>query len=105
MVERVIYAKRKCAGSEAVLAYLSRSAHWVAIWNSRLLRMDERGVTFPWKDYRVQHDVYKAMTIGAHEFMRRFLLHVLPAGFPRIRHYGLFANAGREAKDSATGHS
>jgi hypothetical protein len=94
--EWVVYAKRPFAGSRAVLAYLSRYTHRVAISNSRLLALDERGVTFRWKDYRAKgHTRTKTMTLSAHEFMRRFLLHVLPSGFHRIRHYGLIANAGR----------
>jgi hypothetical protein len=95
--EWVVYAKRPFAGPEAVLAYLSRYTHRVAISNRRLVAMDERGVTFRWKDYRAKVQMHKTMTLGANEFMRRFLLHVLPSGFHRIRHYGLFANAGRKA--------
>ena len=99
--EWVVYAKRPFAGPEAVLAYLSRYTHRVAISNSRLLAMDERGITFRWKDYRVKDGAkgqtrYKAMTLAPEEFMRRFLLHVLPGGFHRIRHYGLLANASRK---------
>ena len=94
--EWVVYAKRPFAGPAAVLAYLSRYTHRVAISNQRLLALDERGVTFRWKDYRATGKTrYKAMTLAADEFMRRFLLHVLPGGFHRIRHYGLLANAGR----------
>ncbi len=94
--EWVVYAKRPFAGPAAVLAYLSRYTHRVAIANSRLLAFDERGVTFRWKDYRASGKTrYKAMTLSADEFIRRFLLHVLPDGFHRIRHYGLLANAGR----------
>ncbi|MEN8133291.1 MAG: transposase, partial [Pseudomonadota bacterium] len=89
----VVYAKRPFAGPEAVLAYLSRYTHRVAIANSRLLACDERGVTFKWKDYRAkQRDRHKTMTLTTNEFMRRFLIHVLPPGFHRIRHYGLLAN-------------
>jgi predicted RNA-binding Zn-ribbon protein involved in translation (DUF1610 family) len=96
--EWVVYAKRPFAGPQAVLAYLSRYTHRVAISNSRLIALDERGVTFRWKDYRVKgRSRYKAMTLGADEFMRRFLLHVLPGGFHRIRHYGLLANCSRSA--------
>jgi hypothetical protein len=96
--EWVVYAKRPFAGPEAVLAYLSRYTHRVAISNSRLIALDERGVTFRWKDYRAQGRTrYKTMTLSAEEFMRRFLLHVLPVGFHRIRHYGLLANASRKA--------
>lgn len=94
--EWVVYAKRPFAGPAAVLAYLSRYTHRVAISNSRLIRMDEHGVTFKWKDYRAKGSTkHKAMTLGTGEFMRRFLLHVLPGGFHRIRHYGLIANTGR----------
>jgi predicted RNA-binding Zn-ribbon protein involved in translation (DUF1610 family) len=94
--EWVVYAKRPFAGPAAVLAYLSRYTHRVAISNSRLIAMDKRGVTFKWKDYRAAGATrHKTMTLGADEFMRRFLLHVLPGGFHRIRHYGLIANSGR----------
>jgi hypothetical protein len=95
--EWVVYAKRPFSGPEEVLAYLSRYTHRVAIANSRLLALDERGVTFRWKDYRAHgHTRYKTMTLMTDEFMRRFLLHVLPSGFHRIRHYGLLANAHRK---------
>ena len=94
--EWVVYAKRPFAGPAAVLAYLARYTHRVAIANSRLIALDQRGVTFKWKDYRAKgRTKYKTMTLSAVEFMRRFLLHVLPTGFHRIRHYGLIANAGR----------
>ena len=98
--EWVVYAKRPFAGPQAVLAYLSRYTHRVAISNSRLLTMDERGVAFRWKDYRANKSGrgktrHKAMTLSPQEFMRRFLLHVLPGGFHRIRHYGLLANGSR----------
>lgn len=98
--EWVVYAKRPFAGPQAVLAYLSRYTHRVAISNSRLLALDERGVTFRWKDYRANKRGrgklrQKAMTLAPQEFMRRFLLHVLPRGFHRIRHYGLLANGNR----------
>jgi hypothetical protein len=79
-----------------VLAYLSRYTHRVAISNRRLISVDENGVTFKWKDYRIEgHARYKTMTLPPHDFIRRFLIHVLPRGFHRIRHYGLFANASR----------
>ena len=99
--EWVVYAKRPFAGPKAVLAYLSRYTHRVAISNSRLLALDDRGVTFRWKDYRVKDGAkgktrHKAMTLSPEEFMRRFLLHVLPSGFHRIRHYGLLANGSRK---------
>jgi hypothetical protein len=96
--EWVIYAKRPFAGPEAVLEYLSRYTHRVAISNQRLVAFDERGVTFRWKDYRAMGRTrYKTMTLEAGEFMRRVLLHVLPGGFHRIRHYGLLANPVRRA--------
>jgi hypothetical protein len=94
--EWVVYAKRPFAGPQAVLAYLARYTHRVAISNSRLIALDETGVTFKWKDYRIKgRDRIKTMTLEAAEFIRRFLLHVLPSGFHRIRHYGLFAGAVR----------
>jgi hypothetical protein len=94
--EWVVYAKRPFAGPQAVLAYLSRYTHRVAISNSRLVALDERGVSFRWKDYRDRGGTrHKTMTLSAEEFMRRFLLHVLPGGFHRIRHFGLLANASR----------
>ena len=100
--EWVVYAKRPFAGPEQVLAYLSRYTHRVAIANSRLVALDDRGVTFRWKDYREHGRTrYKTMTLATEEFMRRFLLHVLPSGFHRIRHYGLLANANRQ-RDIAT---
>jgi predicted RNA-binding Zn-ribbon protein involved in translation (DUF1610 family) len=96
--EWVVYAKRPFAGPGAVLAYLSRYTHRVAISNSRLISLDEGGVTFRWKDYRSKGRTrLKTMTLDALEFMRRFLLHVLPSGFHRIRHYGLLANGARTA--------
>jgi hypothetical protein len=104
--EWVVYAKRPFAGPEAVLAYLSRYTHRVAISNSRIVAMDGRGVTFRWKDYRARgrapgHTWIKTMTLPAAEFIRRFLLHVLPDGFHRIRHYGLVASAARAATSRA----
>jgi hypothetical protein len=94
--EWVVYAKRPFAGPAAVLAYLSRYTHRVAISNGRLIALDERGVSLRWKDYRAKGRTrHKTMTLAPGEFMRRFLLHVLPAGFHRIRHYGLLANANR----------
>ena len=79
-----------------MLAYLSRYTHRVAIANSRLIAFDQQGVTFRWKDYRIEgRDRYKLMTLATHEFIRRFLIHVLPRGFHRIRHYGLFASGQR----------
>ncbi len=90
--EWVVYAKHPFGGPEAVLAYLSRYTHRVAIANSRLIAFDEQSVTFKWKDYRIEgRDRYKSMTLATDEFIRRFLIHVLPKGFHRIRHYGLFA--------------
>ena len=94
----VVYAKAPFAGPAAVLAYLSRYTHRVAISNSRLMSFDEAGVTFRIKDYRRDGpERYGTLTLGPHEFIRRFLLHVLPKGFHRIRHYGLLASAGRRA--------
>jgi hypothetical protein len=93
----VVYAKPPFAGPETVLAYLSRYTHRVAISNSRLLRFDEAGVTFRYKNYRADDaDRQQVMTLAADEFIRRFLLHVLPKGFHRIRHYGLLAGATRK---------
>ena len=92
----VVYAKRPFAGPEAVLAYLSRYTHRVAISNSRLIALDNKRVTFKWKDYRAKDgDRHKTMALPIAEFIRRFLSHVLPSGFHRIRHYGLFANGNR----------
>ena len=94
----MVYAKQPFGGPEAVLAYLSRYTHRVAISNRRLVSVDETGVTFKWKDYRIDGpDRYKTMTLPTGEFIRRFLMHVLPKGFHRIRHYGLFANGNRAA--------
>src|SRR5258708_1098789 len=94
--EWVVYAKRPFGGPQAVLAYLSRYTHRVAIANSRLIAFDSNSVTFKWKDYRIEgRDRYKAMTLAFGEFIRRFLIHVLPGGFHRIRHYGLFASSKR----------
>ena len=93
-----VYAKPPFAGPEAVLAYLSRYTHRVAISNGRLISLDEAGVTFGYKDYRRSgSERYRTMTLDPGEFIRRFLLHVLPTGFHRIRHYGLLASAGRKA--------
>jgi Putative transposase len=94
----VVYAKPPFSGPEAVLAYLSRYTHRVAISNQRLIAFDETGVTFRYKDYRRDGpERQRAMTITPHEFIRRFLLHVLPHGFHRIRHYGLLASSARKA--------
>ena len=96
--EWVVYAKEPFAGPKAVLAYLSRYTHRVAISNSRLIRTDADSVTFRVKDYRVDGPGrYKTMTLDAHEFIRRFLIHVLPRGFHRIRHYGFLGNGNRAA--------
>jgi hypothetical protein len=93
-----VYSKRPFAGPQAVLAYLARYTHRVAISNRRLIAADEHGVTFKWKDYRFEGcDRYKSMTLAPDEFIRRFLIHVLPKGFHRIRHYGLLASAARQA--------
>jgi hypothetical protein len=94
--EWVVYAKRPFGGPQAVLAYLSRYTHRVAIANSRLIACDRSGVTFRWKDYRAEgRDHQKVMTLATAEFIRRFLIHVLPSGFHRIRHYGLLASGTR----------
>ena len=94
--EWVVYTKRPFGGPDAVLAYLSRYTHRVAIANSRLVAFNGTRVTFKWKDYRAKGDArYKLMTLDADEFIRRFLIHVLPNGFHRIRHYGLLANGNR----------
>ena len=94
--EWVVYSKRPFGGPQAVLAYLSRYTHRVAISNSRLIALDGAGITFKWKDYRAKRrERAKVMTLATDEFIRRFLIHVLPGGFHRIRHYGLFANGSR----------
>jgi len=94
--EWIVYSKRPFGGPEQVLAYLSRYTHRVAIANSRLVACDAGTVTFRWKDYRANgRERYKTMSLAVPEFIRRFLIHVLPKGFHRIRHYGLFANANR----------
>ncbi len=91
-----VYCKRPFRGPKQVLRYLARYTHRVAISNRRLIAADETGVTFKYKDYRIEGPGrYKTMTLPAHEFIRRFLIHVLPGGFHRIRHYGLFANGSR----------
>jgi len=92
-----VYAKPPFAGPEAVLAYLSRYTHRVALSNRRLLAFDADGVTFRYKDYRRDGGQrHRVMTLATDEFIRRFLLHVLPRGFHRIRHYGLLASAARK---------
>ena len=97
--EWVVFAKSPFAGPSQVLAYLARYTHRVAIANSRLLKLESGVVSFRWKDYRHSgHTRAKVMRLSADEFMRRFLLHVLPDGFHRIRHYGLFANGHRAQK-------
>jgi hypothetical protein len=94
--EWVVYSKRPFGGPKEVLRYLARYTHRVAISNRRLVALDDKGVTFKWKDYRVDGpERYKLMTLDTHEFIRRFLMHVLPQGFHRIRHYGLLANTAR----------
>ncbi|HSF78952.1 MAG TPA: IS91 family transposase [Steroidobacteraceae bacterium] len=97
-IDWVVYAKEPFAGPKAVLAYLARYTHRVAIANSRLIRADADSVTFRVKDYRIDGPGrYKTMTLEAHEFIRRFLMHVLPRGQHRIRHYGFLGNGGRAA--------
>jgi hypothetical protein len=92
----VVYCKRPFGGPEEVLRYLARYTHRVAISNRRLIACDDKGVTFKWKDYRLDGpERYKVMTLDTHEFIRRFLMHVLPQGFHRIRYYGLLASTTR----------
>ena len=98
----VVHCKAPFAGPEQVLRYLSRYTHRVAISNRRLVAADDGAIAFRWKDYRVSGPGrWKTMRLHPHEFIRRFLMHVLPKGFHRIRHYGLFANANR-AENIAT---
>ena len=95
-IKWVVYCKPPFAGPEQVLRYLSRYTHRVAISNPRLVAANDGSVSFRWKDYRVEGpERWKTMSLHPHEFIRRFLLHVLPKGFHRIRHYGLFANGNR----------
>jgi hypothetical protein len=97
----VVYCKHPFGGPKQVLRYLARYTHRVAISNRRLIASDQKGVTFKWKDYRIEGpDRYKVMTLATHEFIRRFLIHVLPAGFHRIRYYGLLAS-GKRAENLA----
>ena len=97
----VVYCKRPFGGPKQVLRYLARYTHRVAISNRRLIACDQKGVTFKWKDYRFEgRERYKIMTLATHEFIRRFLMHVLPAGFHRIRYYGLLAS-GKRAENIA----
>jgi hypothetical protein len=93
----VVYAKPPFGGPQQVLACLGRYTHRVALANSRLVRVSDSAVAFRWKDYR-HHGKVKVMTLAAGEFIRRFLLHTLPDGFHRIRHYGFLANGHRAAK-------
>jgi hypothetical protein len=93
----VVYAKPPFAGPEQVLDYVGRYTHRVAISNNRLLDIDNDQIRFRWKDYR-QSDQIKTMTLSAGEFIRRFLLHVLPNGFRRIRYYGFLGNRHREER-------
>jgi putative transposase/transposase-like zinc-binding protein len=98
--EWIVYAKRPFAGPEQVLAYLARYTHRIAISNRRLVALDDSHVAFTWRDY-AHGSTKKVMRLEAHEFLRRFLLHVLPDGFQRIRHYGFLANGHRRAKLAA----
>lgn len=93
----VVYSKRPFAGPELVLSYLGRYTHRIAISNERIVAMDGDDVTFSYKD-RADGDKRKLMTLSAETFLRRFLLHVLPRGFVRIRHYGLLANSVRQGR-------
>jgi hypothetical protein len=97
-IDWVVYAKEPFAGPRQVLRYLSRYTHRIAISNRRLVAADHKGVTFKYKDYRIEGPArYKTMTLATDEFIRRFLIHVLPKGFHRIRHYGLLATGARAA--------
>jgi hypothetical protein len=97
-IDWVVYAKEPFAGPKQVFRYLSRYTHRIAISNRRLLSADQSGVTFKYKDYRIDGPArYKTMTLATNEFIRRFLIHVLPKGFHRIRHYGLLGNTNRAA--------
>jgi Putative transposase/Transposase zinc-binding domain len=97
-VKWVVYCKRPFAGPQQVLRYLSRYTHRVAISNRRIVAADDGSVSFRWKDYRIEGPGrWKTMTLTPHEFIRRFLMHALPKGFHRIRHYGLLASANRAA--------
>ena len=97
----VVYCKHPFGGPQQVLRYLARYTHRVAISNRRLVACNEKGVTFKWKDYRLEgRERYQMMTLATHEFIRRFLMHVLPAGFHRIRYYGLLAS-GKRAENIA----
>jgi Putative transposase len=92
-IDRVVYAKEPFAGPRQVLRYLSRYTHRIVISNRRLVSANENGVAFKYKDYRIEGPArYKTMTLATDEFIRRFLIHVLPKGFHRIRHYGLLAS-------------
>src|SRR6516162_2101456 len=102
-IDWIVYAKPPFAGPERVLAYLARYTHRVAIANSRLLSLDDHHVRFSWKDYR-QNGQCKVMALGVAEFIRRFLLHTLPDGFHRIRHYGFLANGERSANIALCRH-
>ena len=94
--EWVVYAKRPFGGPEAVLAYVACYTHRLAISNSRLIALHDNAVAFKWKDYRIEgRERYKTMTLATGEFIRRFLMHVLPSDFHRIRYYGLFASGVR----------
>jgi hypothetical protein len=102
--EWVVYCKRPFGGPKEVLRYLARYTHRVAISNRRLIACDDKSVTFKWKDYRREgRERYQVMTLTTHEFIRRFLMHVLPAGFHRIRYYGLLAS-GKRAENIARAH-
>jgi hypothetical protein len=95
-IKWVVYCKAPFAGPQQVLRYLSRYTHRVAVANRRLVAADDAGIAFRWKDYRIDGPGrWKTLRLHPHEFIRRFLMHVLPKGFHRIRHYGLFASANR----------
>jgi hypothetical protein len=96
-IEWVVYAKPPFAGPEQVLAYVARYTHRIAVSNDRLITVDNDTVRFRWRDYR-HGNRHRTMAVAADEFIRRFLLHVLPSGFQRIRYYGFLANRCRHEK-------
>ena len=105
-IEWVVYAKEPFAGPKAVLAYLSRYTHRIAISNSRLIRFDAHSVTFRVKDYRLKGaGRHTTMSLSTNEFIRRFLIHVLPRGQHRIRHYGFYGNSNRADPATAGGQN
>jgi len=103
-IDWIVYAKPPFGGPEAVLTYLGRYTHRVAISNSRLISADAKTVAFRYTDYRIKHgDRQKVMHLDTGEFIRRFLIHILPDGFHRIRHYGFLASSKRKANITVSG--